>query len=112
MSPLRLHAQALSPVSNLTDKAYRPYELNGHATGVNWVQHLELDTAKTLANNLGGEPLRVLVLYGSLRERSFSKLLALEFSRCVNEPDIDKSLHTGSEAKENYCVPIDCCSCC
>lgn len=81
--------KASSPVSNLTEEAYRPYELNGHASEVDWVHDLELDTAKTLASNLEGEPLRVLVLYGSLRERSFSKLLAFEFSRILSELGAD-----------------------
>ncbi len=46
------------------------------------MQHLELDAARAMAAADGGEPLKVLVLYGSLRQRSYSKLLAYEFSRC------------------------------
>lgn len=46
------------------------------------MQHLELDAARAMADTDAGEPLRVLVLYGSLRKRSYSKLLAYEFARC------------------------------
>ncbi len=57
---------------------------DGHALQHDWVHQLELDGALELSRRLGGPPLRVLVLYGSLRERSYSKLLALEFSRSVS----------------------------
>ena len=56
---------------------------DGNALQHDWVHQLELDSALELSRRLGGPPLRVLVLYGSLRERSYSKLLALEFSRSV-----------------------------
>lgn len=60
---------------------HQPYRLTGEAAERDWVQHLELDTARAMAEADGGDPLKVLVLYGSLRQRSYSKLLAYEFGR-------------------------------
>jgi hypothetical protein len=62
---------------------HQPYRLNGEAAACDWVQHVELDAARRMAHEDAGEPLKVLVLYGSLRQRSYSKLLAYEFSRCA-----------------------------
>jgi hypothetical protein len=62
---------------------HQPYRLTGKLAESDWVQHLELDAARRTADEDPGEPLKVLVLYGSLRQRGFSKLLAYEFSRCV-----------------------------
>ena len=60
---------------------YRPFALPPGAP--DWVADLELEGATALGKvRDGAEPLRVLVLYGSLRARSFSKLLAYEFARC------------------------------
>ncbi len=72
---------AQEPHSAASVAPYNPYSLEGQAAQDDWVQHLELDEARALGQRCGCEPLRVLVLYGSLRERSFSKLLAYEFSR-------------------------------
>ena len=47
-----------------------------------WVNNLELDTATKFA--LKAPPIKVLILYGSLRKISFSRLLALEFSRILS----------------------------
>ena len=63
--------------------SHQPYRLTGKLAESDWVQHLELDAARRTADEDAGEPLKVLVLYGSLRQRGFSKLLAYEFSRCV-----------------------------
>lgn len=60
---------------------YTPFMLSFDTAERDWVRHLELDGARAMADNEAGEPLRVLVLYGSLRQRSYSKLLAYEFSR-------------------------------
>lgn len=46
-----------------------------------WIQSLELDSAKHLASE---HPPRVLILYGSLRPWSYSKLLAFEFARILD----------------------------
>ncbi|KAJ5111849.1 hypothetical protein NUU61_001479 [Penicillium alfredii] len=64
---------------------YRPFILSGTATK-DWVNNLELSTALDMAeHNLRdtNERLRVLVLYGSLRKRSYSRLVAFEASRIL-----------------------------
>lgn len=64
---------------------YRPFILGGNATE-DWVNKLELATALDMAeHNLRNtnERLRVLVLYGSLRRRSYSRLVAFEASRIL-----------------------------
>lgn len=60
---------------------YRPHSVP--AGTPDWVDDLELEGAQQLGQSSQGAPLRVLVLYGSLRERSFSKFLAYEFARCA-----------------------------
>lgn len=65
----------------LWPQVYQPFRFSGEAAERDWVQHLELDTARAMADAVAGEPLKVLVLYGSLRQRSYSKLLAYEFGR-------------------------------
>ena len=64
---------------------HQPFRLVGEAAESDWVQHVELDTARGMADQDAGEPLKVLVLYGSLRQRSYSKLLAYEFARCAQQ---------------------------
>jgi len=56
-----------------------------------WTEHLELDSTKRLVRDVMGtqRQLRVLVLYGSLRERSYSKLMALEASRILHHLGCD-----------------------
>ncbi|RAL02843.1 putative arsenic resistance protein ArsH [Aspergillus ibericus CBS 121593] len=63
---------------------YRPFILSD-TTGT-WIDNLELTTALDMAaKNLQdtNERLRVLVLYGSLRRRSYSRLVAYEASRIL-----------------------------
>ena len=63
---------------------YRPFILNDVAE--DWVSALELTTAMDLAAQELQKPssrLKVLVLYGSLRRRSYSRLVALEASRIL-----------------------------
>ncbi|PQE30670.1 hypothetical protein CJF32_00008973 [Rutstroemia sp. NJR-2017a WRK4] len=65
---------------------YRPFLLDPEITASDWVSQLELSTALKMAETdiqTTGERLRVLVLYGSLRKRSYSKLLAFEASRIL-----------------------------
>ncbi|CZS99319.1 related to arsenic resistance protein ArsH [Rhynchosporium agropyri] len=67
-------------------KNYRPFLLDHEVTANDWISKLELSTVTRLAEaDLGatGERLKVLVLYGSLRSRSYSKLLAFEASRIL-----------------------------
>lgn len=64
----------------MTVDAYKPFLLSpipgaevdgdgGPAVEADWTADLELDTVKQLVESSQGEPLRVLVLYGSLRNR-------------------------------------------
>ncbi|OOQ85825.1 arsenic resistance protein ArsH [Penicillium brasilianum] len=64
---------------------YRPFILSEDAAE-DWVESLELTTALQLAENnlrLTNQRLKVLVLYGSLRSRSYSRLVAFEASRVL-----------------------------
>lgn len=64
---------------------YRPFILTDDAPE-DWVNNLDLATVLDLAEqNLQetNKRLRVLVLYGSLRKRSYSRLVALEASRIL-----------------------------
>ncbi|KAM0226826.1 hypothetical protein ACHAPO_012042 [Fusarium lateritium] len=66
---------------------YRPFLFDGDMAADDWVAELELSTAlkmvqsEIMDKNL--DRLRILVLYGSLRSRSYSRLLALEASRIL-----------------------------
>ena len=61
---------------------YRPHLLTGEAAEKDWVQSLELSGARSFMLEQATErPLRTLILYGSLRHRSYSRLLAYEFAR-------------------------------
>lgn len=51
---------------------YKPFLLDDQMTPTDWVSKLELDTATDMARRdllMTGKPLRILVLYGSLRKR-------------------------------------------
>ncbi|KAJ5996776.1 hypothetical protein N7522_008436 [Penicillium canescens] len=64
---------------------YRPFILNDDATQ-DWINELDLATALDMAEQDlrdTNERLKVLVLYGSLRRRSYSRLVALEASRIL-----------------------------
>ena len=76
--------------SALTEPNYRPHALSSEALSDCWVQKLELDSAMNFGQtaisqqgSAASSPPRILVLYGSLRERSFSRLLAYEFARIL-----------------------------
>ncbi|RFN50673.1 hypothetical protein FIE12Z_5057 [Fusarium flagelliforme] len=66
---------------------YRPYLFEGEMLSDDWIADLELSTAMKMVQSeiLDKEldRLRILVLYGSLRSRSYSRLLALEASRIL-----------------------------
>ncbi|KAK0735951.1 flavoprotein-like protein [Apiosordaria backusii] len=68
-------------------KQYRPFLLDDEISSSDWVMKLDLATAAKMVETeiLSQEKdrLRVLVLYGSLRSRSYSKLLAYEASRIL-----------------------------
>ncbi|CEJ55291.1 Putative Arsenic resistance protein ArsH [Penicillium brasilianum] len=64
---------------------YRPFILS-EDSAEDWVESLELTTTLQLAENnlrLTNQRLKVLVLYGSLRSRSYSRLVAFEASRIL-----------------------------
>ena len=78
------------PLSNdelILREKYRPFLLDDDTTKTDWIAKLELNTALKMVDiemlKKGDERLRVLVLYGSLRERSYSRLLAFEASRIL-----------------------------
>ncbi|CAG8906035.1 unnamed protein product [Penicillium egyptiacum] len=78
---------ALSPSEDSPDirHKYRPFILDDNSTE-DWVNKLDLATAADMAEDnlrVTNERLKVLVLYGSLRKRSYSRLVALEASRIL-----------------------------
>ncbi|KAG8668340.1 hypothetical protein FPOAC1_007719 [Fusarium poae] len=66
---------------------YRPFLFDKDMAADDWVAELELSTAiKMVQSEILDKKLdrlRILVLYGSLRSRSYSRLLALEASRIL-----------------------------
>ncbi|OBS20431.1 hypothetical protein FPOA_06801 [Fusarium poae] len=66
---------------------YRPFLFDGDMAANDWVAELELSTAIKIVQweiiDKKLDRLRILVLYGSLRSRSYSRLLALEASRIL-----------------------------
>ncbi|KAJ5464737.1 uncharacterized protein N7458_000423 [Penicillium daleae] len=82
-----LQTLALSPKEDNSEvrENYRPFILSEDAAE-DWVESLELTTALKLAESnlrLTNQRLKVLVLYGSLRSRSYSRLVAFEASRIL-----------------------------
>ncbi|KAJ6189684.1 hypothetical protein N7519_004592 [Penicillium mononematosum] len=78
---------ALSPSEDSPDirQKYRPFILDDNSSE-DWVNKLDLATATDMAENnlrVTNQRLKVLVLYGSLRRRSYSRLVALEASRIL-----------------------------
>ncbi|KPV71516.1 uncharacterized protein RHOBADRAFT_67059 [Rhodotorula graminis WP1] len=70
------------------DSLYRPFLATKNAADEpDWTAHLELDTVRQMVRDAseqrGQPPIKVLVLYGSLRERSFSRLTAYEAARIL-----------------------------
>lgn len=73
-------------MQNLTEEIneqYRPYR----ASGLGWVSQVEFDNVREFG--AGHPPIRVLILYGSLRTRSFSRLLAYEYARLLESLGAD-----------------------
>ncbi|BGP55989.1 hypothetical protein JCM8202v2_003596 [Rhodotorula sphaerocarpa] len=69
------------------ERLYRPF-LAKKGDEEDWVERLELDTVQRMAKERS-QPIKVLVLYGSLRERSFSRLTAFEASRILTRLGAD-----------------------
>ncbi|KAI1185992.1 flavoprotein-like protein [Nemania serpens] len=71
---------------------YRPFLLDSQAMANDWISELELDTVTALAQQdleRTGSRLKVLILYGSLRKRSYSKLAAYEAARILHRLGCD-----------------------
>ncbi|CAG7972420.1 unnamed protein product [Penicillium salamii] len=86
-SPAPYRTLALSPSEDSPDirQRYRPFILDKEEPE-DWINKLELNSAVDMAEaNLQAtnERLKVLVLYGSLRRRSYSRLVALEACRIL-----------------------------
>ncbi|KAH8168078.1 hypothetical protein CIB48_g141 [Xylaria polymorpha] len=71
---------------------YRPFLLDTQTIANDWISELELDTVTTIAQQdleRTGSRLKVLILYGSLRKRSYSKLAAYEAARILHRLGCD-----------------------
>ncbi|CVK84939.1 related to arsenic resistance protein ArsH [Fusarium mangiferae] len=72
---------------------YRPFILEQKHINDDWIAELELSTAIQMVQSeildKGLDRLRILVLYGSLRSRSYSRLLAFEASRILHRLGCD-----------------------
>jgi len=58
------------PLNDLA--TYKPFLLDKQTTASDWISELELDTAEEMVQEhllTTAQPLRILVLYGSLRKR-------------------------------------------
>ncbi|GAB7342278.1 hypothetical protein MBLNU457_g0515t1 [Dothideomycetes sp. NU457] len=78
-------------------RTYRPFLLAREVEESDWVSKLELSTAMKMAEEdlaQTGSRLKVLVLYGSLRERSYSKLLAFEACRILHRLGCDVRMYS------------------
>jgi hypothetical protein len=89
------HTTQKMSMSTITDedvaKSWKLYRLvDSESIEKDWVKNLELDGAKACLTNAeflphgdDGHPPRILLIYGSLRTRSFSKFLCYEFARVL-----------------------------
>ncbi|XPS77456.1 hypothetical protein M3J09_009482 [Ascochyta lentis] len=70
-----------------TRERYRPFILDEETSNSDWVSQLELSTILKMVEsqiiNNKQDRLRVLVLHGSMRNRSYSRLLSYEASRIL-----------------------------
>ncbi|KAL2208360.1 arsenate resistance ArsH [Sarocladium strictum] len=79
---------------------YRPFLLGDEIESTDWVSKLELDVAMDMARQnieSTGSRLKVLVLYGSLRKRSYSRLAAFEAARILHRLGCDVRVFNPSE---------------
>lgn len=86
---------------------YRPFTLPDTAVEDDWVAQLELSTAMSMVDRQilqrGAPRLRILVLAGSLRSRSYSRLLAYEGARILHRLGCDVRFYdpTGLPLKDD-----------
>ncbi|KAK7955088.1 hypothetical protein PG988_015782 [Apiospora saccharicola] len=87
---------------------YRPFLQHPEPGVADWIADLELDTATAMAREdleKTGSRLKVLVLYGSLRKRSYSKLAAYEAARILHRLGCDVRMYNPSELPIRDSVP-------
>ncbi|KAL8830634.1 MAG: hypothetical protein Q9170_005652 [Blastenia crenularia] len=85
---------------------YRPFLLDAATAESDWVSQLELSTVTKMAEKdlkITGERIKVLVLTGSLRTRSYSRLLAFEGARILFRLGCDVRVYdaTGLPVKDD-----------
>ncbi|TVY36521.1 NADPH-dependent FMN reductase [Lachnellula occidentalis] len=79
---------------------YRPFLLDAEVEATDWISQLELETTVAMTEediSRTKSRLKVLVLYGSLRQRSYSKLMAFEASRILHRLGCDVRIFNPSE---------------
>ncbi|KAK6834993.1 arsenate resistance ArsH [Apiospora arundinis] len=89
---------------------YRPFLQHPQPGVADWVAELELDTATAMVRQeleKTGSRLKVLVLYGSLRKRSYSKLAAFEAARILHRLGCDVRIYNPSHLPIRDSVPAD-----
>ncbi|KAG9244233.1 flavoprotein-like protein [Calycina marina] len=87
---------------------YRPFLLPEDVNRSDWTSQLELEKVAALSSadlQATGKRLRVLVLYGSLRTRSYSKLMAYEASRVLHRLGCDVRVFNPSTLPIRDSVP-------
>ncbi|KAK7910758.1 arsenate resistance ArsH [Apiospora marii] len=106
------HSSSLSLSAEQDDAAirakYRPFLQHPEPGVADWVAELELDTATAMAREdleKTDSRLKVLVLYGSLRKRSYSKLAAFEAARILHRLGCDVRIYNPSELPIRDSVP-------
>ncbi|POY75641.1 hypothetical protein BMF94_1263 [Rhodotorula taiwanensis] len=87
-APLAAVSQPGSAEADGKHLRYKPFAVAKKGDAGDWVDGLELDTVQRMSAERG-KPIKVLVLYGSLRERSFSRLTAYEASRILTRLGAD-----------------------
>ena len=88
----------MTMTSIVLQMCYRPHTHTGQQQP-DWVQLLELEGAKQMPSD---HPPKVMVLYGSLRPCSYSRLLAFEFARILDALGADVRVYdpTGLPIKD------------
>ncbi|KAF2871222.1 flavo protein-like protein [Massariosphaeria phaeospora] len=104
----RSFAIPITEDSMRTRRFYRPFVLDDETASEDWVARLELSSVlkmveREVLEKEGAERLRVLVLVGSLRKRSYSRLLAYEASRILFRLGCDVRVYdpTGLPVKDD-----------
>ncbi|GAA5892417.1 uncharacterized protein JCM6883_007350 [Sporobolomyces salmoneus] len=102
--PRPASVQALDSLElQAVNKLYRPFlETKNTPEEKDWVDDLELETVSQMASQRP-EKLKILVLYGSLRTRSFSRLTAYEAARILTKLNVDVRVYdpTGLPVKDD-----------